>query len=191
MKRIDGMGGNPRGLSQGAQEPWGHSRAGRSVPVSSMPLTGPGAARGKPPRGRAGRRHRQVRAHAVGVNRRGSGPLSQDLACWDRACGVRVAAVRSPRRCSLWFRGCHRMTWRHLRYPTSTREPREAGRGWSAHHPRHDAVESITGNRGEPTRAGKESACRAGQSSLKPAEVRVRRQRGHRSRGSHVPPGRR
>jgi hypothetical protein len=40
MKLIDGMGGNPHGLYQGAHEPLGLSRAGRSVFVSSMPLKG-------------------------------------------------------------------------------------------------------------------------------------------------------
>ena len=44
MKRHDGMGGNPLGLYQGAHEPLGLSRAGRSVPVSSMPLKGTGEA---------------------------------------------------------------------------------------------------------------------------------------------------
>src|SRR5688572_30494103 len=53
MKLLDGMGGNPHWLYQGASEPLGRSEAGRSVLVSSMPLKGTGAARGKPPKGRA------------------------------------------------------------------------------------------------------------------------------------------
>jgi hypothetical protein len=80
MKLSDGMGGNPLGLYQRAQEPLGLSRAGRAVSVSSMPLKGTGEARGKPPRGRAWLRNRRVRSHEVGVNLRGRGPLSQDLA---------------------------------------------------------------------------------------------------------------
>ena len=46
MKLIDGMGGNPRWLYQGAGEPLGLSQAGRSVLVSRMPLQGTGEARG-------------------------------------------------------------------------------------------------------------------------------------------------
>jgi hypothetical protein len=49
MKFMDGMGGNPHWFYQGASEPLGLSRAGRSVPVSSMPLKGTGEARA--PRG--------------------------------------------------------------------------------------------------------------------------------------------
>jgi hypothetical protein len=41
-KLNDGMGGNPHWFYQGASEPLGLSRAGRSVPVSSMPLKGTG-----------------------------------------------------------------------------------------------------------------------------------------------------
>jgi hypothetical protein len=79
MKFMDGMGGNPHWFYQGAREPLGRSRAGRSVPVSSMPLKGPGAARGQPPRGRAWLRGRTVSAHEVDVTRRGTSPRSQDL----------------------------------------------------------------------------------------------------------------
>ena len=46
MQLIDGMGGNPRWLYQGAGEPLGLSKAGRSVRVSRMPLNGTGEARG-------------------------------------------------------------------------------------------------------------------------------------------------
>ena len=80
MKLIDGMGGNPRGLYQGAHEPLGLSVGMTLCRVSSMPLKGTGAARGKPPRGRAWLRNRMVSSHEVGFNLRGSGPLSQDLA---------------------------------------------------------------------------------------------------------------
>lgn len=57
------MGGNPLGLYQEAHEPLGLSRAGRSVPVSSMPLKGTGEARGKPPIRRAWLRDRMVRSN--------------------------------------------------------------------------------------------------------------------------------
>ena len=80
MKLIDGMGGNPRGLYQGAHEPLGLSRIGRSIPVSSMPLKGTGETRGKPSRGPAWLRNHMVSSNEVGFNLRGSGPLSQDLA---------------------------------------------------------------------------------------------------------------
>jgi hypothetical protein len=80
MKFMDGMGGNPLGFCQGAHEPLGLSRTGRSVSASSMPLKGTGEARGKPPRGRAWLRGRTVSAHEVDVNLRGTSPLSQDLA---------------------------------------------------------------------------------------------------------------
>jgi hypothetical protein len=80
MKFMDGMGGNPHWFYQGASEPLGLSRAGRSVPVSSMPLKGTGEARGKLPRGRAWLRGRTVSSHEVDVNLRGTSPLSQDLA---------------------------------------------------------------------------------------------------------------
>jgi hypothetical protein len=44
-KRLkDGMGGNPRWPYQGAGEPLGLSRMGRSISVSSMPLKGTGEA---------------------------------------------------------------------------------------------------------------------------------------------------
>jgi hypothetical protein len=79
-KLLDGMGGNPHWFYQGASEPLGLSRTGRSVPVSSMPLKGTGAARGKPPRGRAWLRDRRVSSHEVGVNLRGIRPLAQDFA---------------------------------------------------------------------------------------------------------------
>ncbi len=79
MKFMDGMGGNPHWFYQGASEPLGLSRAGRSVPVSSMPLKGTGEARGKPPRGRAWLRDRMVSSHEVDCNLRGKAPLSQDL----------------------------------------------------------------------------------------------------------------
>jgi hypothetical protein len=59
------------------------------------------------------------------------------------------------------------------------------------HHHLHDSVESVTENMGELTRDGKESERGAGKSILKSSEVRVSSQRGHSSRGSHVPPGRR
>jgi XcyI restriction endonuclease len=80
MKFMDGMGGNPHWFYQGASEPLGLSRAGHSVPVSSMPLKGTGEARGKPRRGRAWLRSRTVSSHEVGFNLRGTSPLSQELA---------------------------------------------------------------------------------------------------------------
>jgi hypothetical protein len=80
MKFMDGMGGNPYWFYQGASKPLGLSRAGRSVPVSSMPLKGTGEARGKPRIGRAWLRGRMVSSHEVDVNLRGTSPLSQDLA---------------------------------------------------------------------------------------------------------------
>ena len=43
-KLNDGMGGNPRRPYQGAGEPLGLSRMGRSITVSSMPLKGTGEA---------------------------------------------------------------------------------------------------------------------------------------------------
>jgi hypothetical protein len=48
---------------QAGDEPLGLSRAGRSVPVSSMPLKGTGEARGKPPRSPA-----WLRDHMVSPN---------------------------------------------------------------------------------------------------------------------------
>jgi hypothetical protein len=82
-KLNDGMGGNPLGLYQGAHEPLGLSRVGRSAAVSSMPLKGTREARGKPPRREAWLMDRMVRSHEVGFNLRGMLPLSQDLARWD------------------------------------------------------------------------------------------------------------
>ena len=60
MKLMDGMGGNPLWVYQEPSEPLGLSETGRSVLVSSMPLKGPGEARGKPPRGRAWLREQMV-----------------------------------------------------------------------------------------------------------------------------------
>jgi hypothetical protein len=80
MKRNDGMGGNPLGFYQGAHEPLGLSRTGRSGPVSSMPLKGAGEARGKPPRCRAWLKNHRVSPNEAGFNLRGTTPLSQDLA---------------------------------------------------------------------------------------------------------------
>ena len=71
MKLIDGMGGNPRSPVQAGDEPLGLSRAGRSVPVSSMPLKGTGEARGKPPRRPAWLRGRMVSSNEVDFNLRG------------------------------------------------------------------------------------------------------------------------
>jgi hypothetical protein len=82
MKLIDGMGGYPLGFYQGAREPLGLSKAGRSVLVSSMPLKGIGEARGKPPRRRAWLRDHMVSSHEVDFNLRGTSPLAQDLARW-------------------------------------------------------------------------------------------------------------
>ena len=76
----DEMGGNPHWLYQGAIEPLGLSRRGRSIPVSSMPLKGTGEARGKPPRGPAWLRDRMVSSNEVDFHLRGMGPLSQDFA---------------------------------------------------------------------------------------------------------------
>jgi hypothetical protein len=73
------MGGNPHGLYQGAGEPLGLSEAGRSDPVSSMPLNGTGEARGKPPKGPAWLSDHMVSSHEVGFNLRGTLPLSQDF----------------------------------------------------------------------------------------------------------------
>jgi hypothetical protein len=80
MKFIDGKGESLHWFYQGASEPLGLSRAGRSIPVSSMPLKGADEARGKPRIGRAWLRDRMVSSHAVDVNLRGTSPLSQDLA---------------------------------------------------------------------------------------------------------------
>jgi hypothetical protein len=74
------MGGNPHWLYQGASEPLGLSRTGRSVSVSSMPLKGTGEARGKPPRCQAWLRGRKVSSNEVDFNLRGIGPLAQDFA---------------------------------------------------------------------------------------------------------------
>jgi hypothetical protein len=79
-KLSDEMGGNPLWLYQGATEPLGLSRIGRSIPVSSMPLKGTGEARGKPPRCPAWLRDRMVSSNEVDFNLRGTGPLSQDFA---------------------------------------------------------------------------------------------------------------
>jgi hypothetical protein len=79
MKLINGMG-NPRWLFQGAGEPLGLSRIGRSISVSSMPLKGTGEARGKPPRGQAWLRDHRVSSNEAGFNLRGMRPLSQDFA---------------------------------------------------------------------------------------------------------------
>ena len=77
------MGGNPHWLYQGAGEPLGLSRMGRSISVSSMPLKGTGETRGKPSRGRAWLRDHRVSSHEVGFNLRGKLPLSQNFARWD------------------------------------------------------------------------------------------------------------
>jgi hypothetical protein len=79
-KLFDGMGGNPLGLYQGAHEPLGLSEAGRSVPVSSMPLKGTGAARGKPPRCPAWLSDHMVSPNEADFNLRGTTPPSQDFA---------------------------------------------------------------------------------------------------------------
>jgi hypothetical protein len=79
-KLNDGMGGNPLGLYQGAHEPLGLSRAGRSAPVSSMPLKGTGEARGKPPRSPAWLSNRMVSPNEADFNLRGMLPLTQDFA---------------------------------------------------------------------------------------------------------------
>jgi hypothetical protein len=71
MKLVDGMGGNPLGLYQGAHEPLGLSRVGRSTPVSSMPLKGTGEVRGKPPRGPAWLRDHMVSSNEAGFDLRG------------------------------------------------------------------------------------------------------------------------
>jgi hypothetical protein len=74
------MGGNPLGFYQGAHEPLGLSRMGRSIPVSSMPLKGTGEARGKPPRGPAWLSNRMVSSNKADFDLRGMQPLSQDFA---------------------------------------------------------------------------------------------------------------
>ena len=51
--------------------------------MSSMPLKGTGAARGKRPRGRAWLRNHPVRPNEAGFDLRDISPLSQDLARWD------------------------------------------------------------------------------------------------------------
>lgn len=69
MKLIDGMGGNPHGLYQGAHEPLGLSEAGRSVPVSIMPLKGTSEVRGKPPKCWAWLRDRMVSSDECATKR--------------------------------------------------------------------------------------------------------------------------
>jgi hypothetical protein len=79
-KLSDGMGGNPPGLYQGAHEPLGLSRVGRSIPVRSMPLKGTGEPRGKPARGLAWLSTRMVSSHEADFNLRGIQPRTQDFA---------------------------------------------------------------------------------------------------------------
>lgn len=79
-KLADGMGGNPHWLYQGAGEPLGLSRVGRSIPVSSMPLKGTGEVRGKPPRGPAWLRDHRVSSNKADFDLRGMRPPSQDFA---------------------------------------------------------------------------------------------------------------
>jgi hypothetical protein len=50
-----------------------------------------------------------------------------------------------------------------------------------------DSVESVNGNMGELTRGVKERERRAGKSILKSSDIRVSRQRGHRSRSAGKP----
>jgi hypothetical protein len=76
----DGMRGNLLGFYQGAHEPLGLSRVGRSIPVSSMPLKGTGEPRGKPARGPAWLRDHMVSSNEAGFNLRGIQPLSQYFA---------------------------------------------------------------------------------------------------------------
>jgi hypothetical protein len=85
-KRMDGMDGKSLWFYQGAREPLGLSGAGRSVPVSSMPLKGTREARGKPPRRGAWLRDYMARSSEAGFNLRGTAPLSQDLARGDGWC---------------------------------------------------------------------------------------------------------
>jgi hypothetical protein len=76
----DGMRGNLLGFYQGAYEPLGLSRTGRSMSVSSMPLKGTGEPRGKPARGPAWLRDRMVSSNEAGFNLRGIQPPSQYFA---------------------------------------------------------------------------------------------------------------
>ena len=80
MKLSDEMGGNPYWPYQEASKPLGLSRAGRSVPVSSMPLKGTGEPRGKLARRLAWLRDHMVSPNEAGFNLRGTLPLAQDFA---------------------------------------------------------------------------------------------------------------
>jgi hypothetical protein len=181
-RRNDGMRGNLRGLYQRATEPLGLSRAGCSVPVSSMPLKGSGEARGKPPVCRAWLRDRMVSSNEAGLDLRGMPPLSQHLARWD----------------SQWWGNSHtevaqghiatqRMTWVNLMYPMPAEEPRYAGIGLVDNRHRHDPAESITVNVGDLSGDVKESGSNELETALKSSDAPDRSQRGHSSRSTGKP----
>jgi hypothetical protein len=90
-------------------------------------------------------------------------------------------------RCSLQTSGCKRSTWINLIYPTSTREPREAGRGCSITTTYTTSFESIDGNMGELIRDVKESGSNGVETHLKASEAPISSQRGHSSRRTGKP----
>jgi hypothetical protein len=82
-------------------------------------------------------------------------------------------------RCSLQTSGCKRSTWINLIYPTSTREPRYAGRGCSITTTYTTSFESIDGNMGELIRDVKESGSNGVETHLKSSNAPISSQRGH------------
>ena len=82
-------------------------------------------------------------------------------------------------RCSLQTSGCKRSTWINLMDPTSTREPRYAGRGCSITTTYTPSFESIDGNMGELIRDVKESGSNGVATHLKSSDAPISSQRGH------------
>ena len=129
MKLIDGMGGNPHWLYQGTSEPLGLSEAGRSVPVSSMPLKGTGEARGKPPRGPAWLRGRMVSSNEAGFNLRGIHPLTQNFARWVSQWWSMLRRFVGHTDAASAVLAAIRMVRTYLIDPVPTEEPAVAGIG--------------------------------------------------------------
>jgi hypothetical protein len=177
----------PLGLYQGAHEPLGLSRAGRSVSVSSMPLKGTGEARGKPPRGRAWLRDRMVSSHEVGFNLRGKSPLSQDLARRDSQWRIGYDIVPNLHHGTSLPVAVKRMARTDLMYPVPTEEPRYAGIGCRITTTYTILDESIIVNMGEPSDDGKESGSKRLETTAKTSDASEGSQRGHSSLSAGKP----
>jgi len=187
MRLIDGMGGNPHWLYQGANEPLGLSRLGRSSSVSSMPLKGTGDARGKPRRCRAWLRDRKVSPNEVDQPTGKGAPGSRPCLMGQRVSGQAQPQLADHPTQSHQMIDCDKGYADEPDIPrmhsgTANKQDRLLG-----DHHLNDLVESTNGNMGGPSEDAKESGSNGLATTLKTSNASEGSQRGHSSQSEGKP----